>query len=264
MTMTMTMNQPKYERLHDNLKKLKLEHIEKMLDNYLETVLKDNKPVLEILDHLINEQCTTNEQNYLDAKMRLALFPYKKAIDDFDFSFQPSIDKQVIDELCTMRFIHNAENVILLGPPGVGKTHLAIALGIEAIKAGLSAYFTTAHNLIKRLQDANKDGKLESRLRALCKRNIVIVDEIGYLPLSEQDANLFFQFVARRYEKGSLVITSNRSFGDWGKVFHDEVLASALLDRLLHHSTIINIRGDSYRLKEKMKCGLFERNESEK
>ena len=258
------MSHSKYERLHENLKKLKLERVEEMLDNYLETVLKENKPVIEILDYLINEQCMVKEQNYLETKMRLALFPYKKAFDDFDFSFQPSIDKQVVEELCTMRFIHNAENVILLGPPGVGKTHLAIAIGIEAIKAGLTAYFTTAHNLIKKLQGANKNGKLESRLRALCRHKIVIVDEIGYLPISEEEANLFFQFVTRRYERGSLIITSNRSFGDWGKVFHDDVLASALLDRLLHHSTIINIRGESYRLKEKIDCGLFEHNKGEK
>ena len=258
------MTHSNYERLHVNLKKLKLERIEEMLDNYLETVLKENKPVMEILDHLVNEQYMVNQQNYLDTKMRLALFPYKKVFDDFDFSFQPSIDKQVVEDLCTMRFIHNAENVILLGPPGVGKTHLAIALGIEAIKAGLSAYFTTTHNLIKKLQNANKNGKLESRLRALCRHKLVIVDEIGYLPISEEEANLFFQFVTRRYERGSIIITSNRSFGDWGKVFHDDVLASALLDRLLHHSTIINIQGESYRLKEKIECGLFEHNKGEK
>ena len=136
--------------------------------------------------------------------------------------------------------------------------------GIEAIKAGLTPYFTTAHHLIQKLQNANKNGKLESRLRALCRHKVVIVDEIGYLPISEEEANLLFQFVTRRYERGSIIITSNRSFGDWGKVFHGEVLVSALLDRLLHHSTLINIRGDSYRLKEKIECGLIEHNKDDK
>lgn len=246
-----------YERLHANLKNLKLDHAEKVLDSFLERASKEEKTTIQILDELMNEQHQVKQQNFLQIRTKFACLPYKKTIEQFDFRFQPSIDKKTIQELCTLRFIYNAENVILLGPPGVGKTHLAIALGIEALKSGMYIHFTTAHELIRKLQEANKEGHLKRRFTNFNKYKLIIIDEIGYLPITEEEANLFFQFIDSRYEKKPIILTSNRRFAEWGKVFGDDVLASALLDRLLHHSTVINIKGESYRLKEKKKTGTF-------
>lgn len=247
-----------YERLHANLKNLKLDHLEQVLDSCLERATKEEKTAIEILDELINEQYQVKQENFLKVRMNFASLPYQKTIEQFDFKFQPSIDKKTIQELCTLRFVYNAENVILLGPPGVGKTHLAIALGMEALKAGMYIHFVTAHELIKKLQQANKDGKLKRRFSNYNKYKLIIIDEIGYLPIDEEGANLFFQFIDSRYEHRPIIITSNRSLSEWGKIFADDVLASALLDRLLHHSTVINIKGESYRLKEKKEAGLFQ------
>lgn len=231
--------------------------MERVLDSFLERAAKEEKSTLGILDDLFNEQYQVKQQSFLDIRLRFASLPYKKTFEQFDFRFQPSIDKKTIQELCTLRFVYNAENVILLGPPGVGKTHVAIALGMEALKAGMYIHFITAHELIKRLQEANKKGALKKRFSNYNKYRLIIIDEIGYLPITEEGANLFFQFIDSRYENRSIVLTSNRRFGEWGKIFGDEVLASALLDRLLHHSTVINIKGESYRLKEKKKTGAF-------
>lgn len=158
-----------------------------------------------------------------------------------------------------MRFVHNAENVVLLGPPGVGKSHLAIALGIEAVIAGLSVYFTNAGVLAERLKKANKDDMLEDKLRTLSKYKLLIIDEMGYLPFDSEGAHCFFQLVSKRYEKTSTIFTSNKSYGEWGQIFHDHVIAAAILDRILHHCTTINIKGESYRLKERKKHGLTDK-----
>lgn len=245
-----------YERLHTNLQQLKLKTIDNILDNYLEIAAREGKSTLEVLDHLVDQERQIKEASSQETRMRLAGFPVKKCMSDFNFDFQSSIDKSVISDLGTLRFVHNAENVVFLGPPGVGKSHLAIALGIEAVKAGLSVYFTTADTLIERLKKASKDGVLERKLRALAKYRLLIIDEMGYLPFDSEGAHCFFQLISKRYEKTSTIFTSNKSYGEWGEIFHDHVIAAAVLDRILHHCTTINIKGDSYRLKERMKHGL--------
>jgi len=247
-----------YERLHANLVKLKLNTVGTILDNYLEIAAKEGKTTMEVLDYLIDQEKHAKDASSRETRMKLAGFPVKKRLEDFDFDFefQPSIDKAVISDLALLRFIYNAENVVFLGPPGVGKSHLAVAIGVEAVQAGLSVYFANARILNERLKKANSEGLLEDKIRTLAKYKLLIVDEMGYLPFDSEGANCFFQLVSKRYEKTSTIFTSNKSYGDWGEIFHDHVIAAAMLDRILHHCTTINIKGESYRLKERKKHGL--------
>ncbi|GCC11861.1 transposase/IS protein [archaeon] len=245
-----------YERLHSNLEKLKLNTIATILDSYLEIAVKEDESVLEVLDHLMEEERKAKDALAMEYRMRFAGFPVRKTLEEFDFKFQPSIDKRVIHELRTLRFLYNAENVVFLGPPGVGKTHLAVGLGIEAIKAGHKVYFTNASTLVERLKIASRRDALEQKLRKLNSFKLIIMDEIGYLPFDTEGAHCIFQLISKRYEKGSVIFTSNRSYGEWGQVFQDQVIATAVLDRILHHCTTVNIKGESYRLKERKKYGL--------
>lgn len=245
-----------HERLHENLKTLGMLKMGEVLDNYLEVASKKELTVIQILDHLISQEVDDKLSRSMRFRSRIAHFPYQKTLEEFNFSFQPSIDKKTVQGLASLKFVHNAENAVFLGPPGVGKTHLAIALGMVAVKDGLTTYFTTAADLIDDLKAHAARGQLKDRLKKVCRYQLLIVDEIGYLPLDRNDANLIFQLVSRRYERSSLILTSNKPFKEWGEVFSDEVVASAILDRVLHHSTVVNIKGESYRIKDRKRMGL--------
>jgi DNA replication protein DnaC len=240
-----------YERLRENLERLKMKHTLEILDNYLEQANKDKTNIVEILDHIFSEEAKNKNKRAIEKQIQMSGFPMKKSIDDFDFSFQPSIDKRQIDELCTMRFLENAENIIFLGPPGVGKTHLATALGMETARHRFSTYYINCHALIEQLKKAHFENHLPDRLKVLARYKLLIIDEIGYLPMDIEGANLFFQLIARRYEKTSTIFTSNKTFSQWNEAFADMTIASAMLDRILHHCTVIHIKGESYRLKER-------------
>lgn len=245
------------ERIRERLNYLGLTRMAEILDARLDEAAKKEVTYLDFLALLVDEEAAARQERTLAARTRLAHLPFRKTLAEFDFSFQPSIDERQIKELATLRFIQEKANLIFLGPPGVGKTHLAIALGIEALSQGVSVYFINTTDMINDLCRAYKGNYLERRMRIYTQPRVVICDEMGYLPLDQLGATLFFQFVSRRYEKGSIILTSNKSFGDWGGVFGDPILATAILDRLLHHSTVINIRGDSYRLKEKRRAGII-------
>lgn len=234
-----------YERLHNNLSVLKLNRIKEILDNYLERAIKDDISLTESLDFLFNEEKIYKDDTSLRMRTNVAGFPYRKSFEQFDFNFQQSIDLKTINDLRTMRFIHNNENVIFLGPPGVGKTHLSISLGLEAIKNRYSTYYINCHELIEQLNRAHYENRLKDRLKNYSKYKVLVIDEVGYLPFDKQGANLFFQLITRKYEKSTIILSSNRSFGEWGELFNDDIIASAILDRLLHHSTVVNIKGNT-------------------
>ena len=237
------MEQLTCERLEDNLKRLKLLRVADVLDTIIENSKKNKSSYMAFLDHLLEEEVAAKEKRRFQIAMRTAGLPNAKTIEEYDFSFHPHLDKKSVMELFDLTFIPKHENVIFLGPPGVGKTHLAISLAIKACYHGFKVYFTTMDTLIKKLRE-NKDRKM-----AYLTSTLVIVDEVGYLPIATEEAYLFFQFISYRYEKNSIVITSNKSFGDWQELFADPVITTAILDRLLHHCKVINIRGHSYRLK---------------
>ncbi len=243
--------------LHTALGTLGLTEADAILDAHLERAAKEERAYADLLCELLDREVEARRARYLRTRTRLAHLPFLKTLDQFDFGFQPSIDERQIRELRTLRFVHDASNVILLGPPGVGKTHLSVALAIAAIQAGFGAYFITAHDLVTDLGRAYREGRLDRRLRIYLAPKVLVIDEMGYLPLDDLGAMIFFQLVSARYERGSIILSSNKSYGDWGTIFGDPIIATAILDRLLHHSTTVNIRGDSYRLKERKKAGLL-------
>lgn len=251
------MNTNVMDRLHDLLAQLTLSQADTRLESLLERAAAEQPAYADFLLEVLTTEKEFRTSRILQTRTRMASLPYAKTLSQFDFTFQPSIDERQIKELQTLRFVSEAGNVILLGPPGVGKTHLAVGLAIEAIRGGYGAYFITANDLINDLGRAAREGKLEQRMRLYLRPKVLIVDEVGYLPLDPMGATIFFQLVSARYERGSIILTSNKSYTDWGAVFGDQTIAAAILDRLLHHSTTINIRGESYRLKERKRAGLF-------
>jgi DNA replication protein DnaC len=227
------------------------------LDSLLDEAARRDLDLREALTFLCQAEVARREQRRLEMAARLAKFPFARTLDGFDCAAQPSLDPQQVRELALCRWVGNGDCLLLLGPPGVGKTHWAVALGGAAIQQGYSVLFTSAIALVAHLAKAHGDGRLEARLTHWAKPKLLIVDQLGHLPFEPHAAHRFFQRVSRRYERGSLLVTSNRSVGEWGSVFGDPVVATAILDRLLHHSHGLTIRGESYRLREKRRSGLL-------
>ena len=246
-----------YERVRDQLHELKLEGALNVLDPVLEKAQKAEKLPVEVLDELLGVELAERFERRVSTNLKLSGLPRPKTLEEFDFEAQPQVPKDTVTELASLRFLHHGENVLLLGPCGVGKTHLAIALALKAIERGHRIYFLTLHDLVAKYRSAREKSRLDTLLRVLTRPEILVLDEIGYLPLERSDANFLFEVVNKRYQsQKSIILTSNKSFGQWDEIFPDSALAIALLDRLLHHATTLNIRGESYRLRHRRQAGL--------
>ena len=248
----MTISNTKYQTLLSQLEQLKLETMKDYLPNIIESVNNKDLTFIEALTDLTGREIRFRAERAARINLKISNFPYEKRIEDFDFSYQPSINRNQIDDLISLRFVENKENVVFIGSSGVGKTHLATAIGIEASSRRISTYFINCHVLINKLVKAYHENRHEAVLKQYYKAQVLIIDEIGYLPIDKTGANLFFQLIAMRYEKKPTIVTTNIPLSKWADTFSDATLASAILDRLVHHSSIIKITGRSYRLKGKL------------
>jgi DNA replication protein DnaC len=237
------------DRISGALIGLRMPRALEALDHILSQLERGEIAAVEAIDALLSEEYATREGRRIEVALRTAKLMPIKTLESFDFSFQPSLDRERIAALAQLDFIRRSEVVHFLGPPGTGKSHLATALGVAAVKAGRTVYRATLAELIEALSQAERSGRLPEKIRFYARAALLIVDEIGYLPITRGGANLFFQLVNARYEKGAMILTSNRGFAEWGEVFGDPVVATALLDRLLHHAVVIQIEGASYRLR---------------
>ncbi len=246
----MVMNNTTYNQLRSNLEQLKLTQMLIHLDEITDFVTTNNLSFTEGLQKLSNYEVDFKEKNASRSMIKAAAFPFVKEVRDYDFSFQPTVNEQEIKELATLGFLEKHENIVFLGPSGVGKTHLATAIGIAAAKKRVSTYFLKCNDLLQQLKRAKLENRLDARLKHFSKYKLLVIDEIGYLPIDKEDSNLFFQLIDMRYEKKSTILTTNMNFNEWDSIFYDAVVANAIMDRVLHHSHVVTISGRSYRLKD--------------
>lgn len=240
-----------YAKINNGLKDLGIRKMQEHLDYYVELVNKGQKSFSEALEELIELKQKNNQLRAENACVKTANYPFIKTLDDFDFDFQPAINSKELLELNSLSFIEKKENILFIGSSGVGKTHLATAIGITCARARYSTYFISFESLMNQLKKSLVENRLEARMKFFAKYKVLVIDEIGYMPIDKDSANLFFQLIARRYEKHCTIITTNMVFSQWGEIFGSPTLANAVLDRLLHHSQVISIKGPSYRLKDK-------------
>lgn len=247
-----------YESVCSGLEGLKMSSALDVLDNVLEDARVGELPVVEVLDRLFQIELTARHERRVETNLRFAGLPYKQHLDDFDFEAQPSLDPTLIGRLATLRFLEEGSNVLFLGPPGVGKTALAIGIALKALEAGHRISFVATHDLIARFRKAVRMDRVDRLLTTMLRPALLILDEIGYTPLERPEATFLFEVVAKRYDRSkSIIVTSNKTWGAWGDILPDQVMTAAILDRLLHRSVTVNIQGESYRLREHRKAGLI-------
>jgi DNA replication protein DnaC len=248
----MTTNTLTTDRIRNHATKLGLTHLTDTVTQLVDRAEKAQMGYLDFVDLLLEEELGLREGRRFRNALKLSGLPHHKTLEEFDFAFQPDLDARKVRDLATLEFVTTKSNIALLGPPGVGKTMIAVALAVAACQAGFSIYFTTLDDLVRKLRAAEATGRFNRQLAAYLRPAVLLVDEVGYLPLSPAEANMVFQLVSRRYERGSMIITSNKAFTEWGSVLGDDVLATAILDRLLHHCDVLAINGPSYRLKDRL------------
>jgi len=244
------MNLTSYQQAVRNLEYLGLKQMVIHLNDVVDFGIHNQLSFMDTLLKLTSYEIDVREQNMIHAMVKVGAFPHQKELSDFDFSFQPSVNREQMLDFASLRFIEGNENIVFLGPSGVGKTHLATSIGIAAAKKRTSTYFIKCHDLIQNLKRALLENRLEARLKHYTKYKLLLIDEIGYLPIEPEDAKLFFQLIDMRYEKRSTIFTTNVNFRAWDEVFREPKLANAILDRILHHATVVTIVGESYRLKD--------------